>query len=37
MIMEMFIDSVEIDGCQVEIMKHINNYTNNNKFKKKTF
>ena len=36
----MFIDSVENDGSfntrQVEIIKQINKYTNNNKFKKKT-
>ena len=29
----MFIDS-ENDGSQVEIIKQINSYTNNNKFKK---
>ena len=40
-IIERFIDSVENDGHlsvymrQVEIIKQINNYTNNNKFKNK--
>ena len=34
-IIERFIDS-ENDVRQVEIIKQINSYTNNNKFKKKT-
>ena len=34
-IIERFIDS-ENDGRQVEIIKQINSYANNNKFKKKT-